>query len=202
MKQSIVTLDMEGVLTPEIWIAVAEKADIPELRRTTRDEPDYNKLMRGRLALLNEHGLKLSDIQAVIAELRPLPGAKEFLDELRSLVQVIILSDTFEQFATPLLRQLGWPTLLCHRLVVEDDRVADYALRVPEQKQKAVAALKLLNYHVISAGDSFNDTNMLSEADVGFLFRAPLNVKQEFPQFQAVDAYEDLMHLIRDTMGG
>jgi phosphoserine/homoserine phosphotransferase len=191
---------MEGVLTPEIWIAVADKTGIPDLRRTTRDEPDYDKLMRGRLGLLDQHGLKLSEIQAVIGELQPLPGGKEFLDELRSLVQVIILSDTFEQFASPLLRQLGWPTLLCHRLVVKDDRVVDYALRVPEQKQKAVAALKLLNYHVISAGDSFNDIRMLSEADVGFLFRAPLNVKQESPQFQSVDAYEDLMHLIRDAI--
>ena len=202
MKQSIVTLDLEGVLTPEIWIAVAEKTGVPELSRTTRDEPDYNKLMRGRLALLEEHGLKLSDIQQVIGTLRPLPGSKEFLDELRASVQVIVLSDTFEQFASPLLRQLGWPTLLCHRLVVENDRVVDYALRVPEQKQKAVAALKLLNYYVISAGDSFNDTNMLTEADVGFLFRAPLAVKQEFPQFQSVDTYEALLQLIRNAMEG
>jgi phosphoserine/homoserine phosphotransferase len=200
VKQSIVTLDLEGVLTPEIWIAVAEKTGIPELRRTTRDEPDYDQLMRGRLALLEQHGLKLSDIQQVIGTLCPLAGGKEFLDELRSAVQVIILSDTFEQFASPLLRQLGWPTLLCHRLVVENDRVVDYALRVPEQKQKAVAALKLLNYHVISAGDSFNDTNMLTEADVGFLFRAPPTVKQEFPQFQSVDTYEALMQLIRNAM--
>ena len=161
VKQSIVTLDMEGVLTPEIWIAVAEKTGIKELRRTTRDEPDYDVLMRGRLKILDQHGLKLSDIQQVIGTLRPLDGAKEFLDELRSLVQVIILSDTFEQFATPLLRQLGWPTLLCHRLVVEKDRIVDYKLRVPEQKQKAVAAFKLLNYYVISGGDSFNDTAML-----------------------------------------
>ncbi len=201
VKQSIVTLDMEGVLTPEIWIAVAEKTGIKELRRTTRDEPDYDKLMRGRLKILDQHGLKLSDIQQVIGTLRPLEGAKEFLDELRSLVQVIILSDTFEQFATPLLRQLGWPTLLCHRLVVENDRIVDYKLRVPEQKQKAVAAFKLLNYHVISGGDSFNDTAMLSEAHVGFLFRAPENVKRQFPQFKAVEAYADLMRLIKEAMG-
>ncbi len=200
VKQSIVTLDMEGVLTPEIWIAVAEKTGIPELRRTTRDEPDYDKLMRGRLKILDQHGLKLSDIQSVIGSLRPLAGGKEFLDELRSLVQVIILSDTFEQFAAPLLRQLGWPTLLCHRLVVENDRIVDYQLRVPEQKQKAVAALKLLNYHVISAGDSFNDTAMLVEANVGFLFRAPANVQRQFPQFKAVEAYSDLMQLIRTAM--
>ena len=167
MKQSIVTLDMEGVLTPEIWIAVSEKTGIPELRRTTRDEPDYDKLMRGRLAILDQHGLKLSDIQGVIGTLRPLPGAKEFLDELRSLVQVVILSDTFEQFAAPLLRQLDWPTLLCHRLVVENDRIVDYQLRIREQKREAVAAFKRMNYHVIAGGDSFNDTAMLGEAHAG-----------------------------------
>jgi len=200
VKQSIVTLDMEGVLTPEIWIAVAEKTGIPELRRTTRDEPDYDKLMRGRLAILDKHGLKLSDIQNVIGSLRPLPGAKEFLDELRSLVQVVILSDTFEQFAAPLLRQLGWPVLLCHRLVVENDRVVNYQLRIREQKREAVSAFKRMNYHVISAGDSFNDTAMLSEANVGFLFRAPDNVKKRFPQFKAVEAYLDLMKLIKGAM--
>lgn len=191
---------MEGVLTPEIWIAVAEKTGIKELRRTTRDEPDYDKLMLGRLQILDQHGLKLSDIQHVIGTLEPLEGAKAFLDELRSLVQTIILSDTFEQFASPLIRQLGWPTLLCHRLVVENDRIVDYKLRVSEQKQKAVAAFKLLNYHVISAGDSFNDTAMLKEANVGFLFRSPDNVKQQFPQFQAVEAYADLLKLIKAAM--
>jgi len=191
---------MEGVLTPEIWIAVAEKTQIPELRRTTRDEPDYDKLMRGRLALLDRHGLKLSDIQNVIGTLRPLDGAKEFLDELRPLVQVVILSDTFEQFATPLLRQLGWPTLLCHRLIVEYDRIVNYRLRVPDQKKKAVAAFKSLNYHVISAGDSFNDTAMLSEADVGFLIHAPENVKEQFPQFKAVESHADLLKLIKGAM--
>jgi len=187
---------MEGVLTPEIWIAVAERTEIKELRRTTRDEPDYDKLMRGRLKILDQHGLKLSDIQQVIGALEPLPGAKEFLAGLRAQVQVIILSDTFEQFASPLLRQMGWPTLLCHRLVVENDRIVDYKLRVPEQKQRAVAAFKLLNYYVISAGDSFNDTAMLTEAHVGFLFRAPENVKKQFPQFKAVEEYSDLMELI------
>lgn len=201
VKQAIVTLDMEGVLTPEIWIAVAEKTGIPELRRTTRDEPDYDRLMRGRIALLDQHGLKLSDIQHVISTLAPLPGAREFLDALRAQVQVIILSDTFEQFATPLLRQLGWPTLLCHRLVVEQDRIVNYQLRVEEQKQRAVAAFKLLNYRVIAAGDSFNDTAMLTEAHVGILFRAPDNVKQQFPQFQAVDTYADLMRLLQEAMG-
>jgi phosphoserine/homoserine phosphotransferase len=201
VKQSIVTLDMEGVLTPEIWIAVAEKTGIPELRRTTRDEPDYDKLMRGRLAILDQRGLKLSDIQNVIGTLQPLPGGREFLDELRSLVQVIILSDTFEQFAVPLLRQLNWPTLLCHRLVVENDRIVDYHLRIREQKREAAAAFKRMNYHVISAGDSFNDTAMLVEAHEGILFRAPDSVKQQFPEFPAVETYADLMKLIKKAMG-
>jgi phosphoserine/homoserine phosphotransferase len=200
VKQSIVTLDMEGVLTPEIWIAVAEKSGIPELRRTTRDEPDYDKLMRGRLAILDRHGLKLSDIQSVIGSLPLLEGAKEFLDELRSHAQVIILSDTFEQFAAPLLRQLAWPTLLCHRLAVENDRIVDYRLRVTEQKQKTVAALKLLNYHVIAAGDAFNDIAMLSEAHAGFLFRAPDNVKQQFPKFPAHETYDALRNAIDSAM--
>jgi phosphoserine/homoserine phosphotransferase len=191
---------MEGVLTPEIWIAVAEKTKIPELRRTTRDEPDYDKLMRGRLALLDQHGLKLSDIQNVISTLLPLDGAKAFLDELRSLAPVIILSDTFEQFAAPLLRQLGWPTLLCHRLMVENDRIVNYQLRLPDQKKKAVAAFKSLNYHVISAGDSFNDTAMLSEANAGFLIHAPENVKRQFPQFQAVESHSDLLKLIKQAL--
>jgi phosphoserine/homoserine phosphotransferase len=200
VKQTIVTLDMEGVLTPEIWIAVAEKTGIAELRRTTRDEPDYDKLMRRRLAILDEHGLKLPDIQRVIGTLQPLPGAREFLDELRRLVQVIILSDTFEQFAAPLLERLGRPTLLCHRLVVEADRIVDYKLRIPEQKQRAVAAFKLLNYHVIAAGDSYNDTAMLIEAHAGFLFRAPENVKQQFSRFRAVEEYADLLGLIKNEM--
>ncbi len=188
---------MEGVLTPEIWIAVAEKTGIAELRLTTRDVPDYDILMRGRLGLLETHRLKLSDIEAVIATLRPLDGALAFLDTLRSLMQVIILSDTFEQFAQPLLRQLGWPTLLCHRLVVENDRIVDYRLRMREQKQGAVSALRGLNYRVIAAGDSYNDTAMLQAADVGFLFRAPPNVRAEFPQFHATDGYDELLELIR-----
>ena len=196
----MVTLDMEGVLTPEIWIAVAEKTGVRELRRTTRDEPDYDKLMRYRLNILDQHKLKLSDIQEVIGGLRPLEGGKEFLDELRSMVQVIILSDTFEQFATPLLRQLGWPTLFCNRLLVEHDRITGYQLRVPEQKMKSVTALKLLNYYVISAGDSYNDTAMLREADIGFLIHAPENVKRDFPQFKAVNNHADLMKLIKSAL--
>jgi len=189
---------MEGVLTPEIWIAVSEKTGIKELRLTTRDVPDYDVLMKGRLQILDRHGLKLSEIQLVISTLRPLDGALDFLRELRSLVQVIILSDTFEQFAQPLLRQLQWPTLLCHCLEVENDRIIGYRIRIPEQKQRAVAALKSLHYHVIAAGDSFNDTAMLAEASVGFLFRAPEAIKQQFPQFQPVETYPELLNLIVD----
>ena len=191
---------MEGVLTPEIWIAVAEKTRIPELRRTTRDEPDYDKLMRYRIEILDRHGIKLTDIQNVIGTLNPLPGGKEFLDDLRSFVQVIILSDTFEQFAQPLLQKLNWPTLFCHRLIVENNRIAGYQLRQPNQKQKSVAALKSLNYHVISAGDSYNDTAMLLEANVGFLIHAPENVKREFPQLRAVESHADLMKLIQGAL--
>jgi len=200
VKQSIVTLDLEGVLVPEIWIAVSEKTGIKELRLTTRDIPDYDALMKGRLNILDQHNLKLSDIQEVIGTLRPLPGAREFLDELRSFVQVIILSDTFEEFAKPLMRQLSWPTLLCHRLEVVDGRITNYKLRISEQKRQAVAALKTLNYHVIAAGDSFNDTAMLAEANVGFLFRAPENIKKQFPQFKALESYPDLLAAIKGTI--
>ena len=188
------------MLTPEIWIAVAEKTKIPELRRTTRDEPDYDKLMRYRIEILDRHGIKLSDIQNVIGTLPLLDGAKSFLDELRTLTQVVILSDTFEQFAQPLIRQLNWPTLLCHTLVVENDRIAGYKLRIADQKRKAVAAFKALNYHVISAGDSYNDTGMLLEANAGFLIHAPEKVKQEFPQLKAVDSHADLMKLIKAAL--
>jgi phosphoserine/homoserine phosphotransferase len=191
---------MEGVLTPEIWIAAAEKTKIPELRRTTRDEPDYDKLMRYRIEILDRHGIKLSQIQEVIETLKPLPGAREFLDDLRSFVQVIILSDTFEQFAQPLLKKLNWPTLFCHRLLVTDDRITGYELRQSNQKQKSVVALKSLNYHVISAGDSYNDTAMLAEANVGFLIHAPEKVKQEFPQFPAVDSHAELLKLIKGAL--
>jgi len=202
VKQSIVALDMEGVLTPEIWIAVAEKTGIEGLRLTTRDIPDYDVLMRGRLDLIAKHGLKLSDLQAVIATLRPLHGAVEFLRDLRSFTQVVILSDTFEQFAQPLLKQLEWPTLLCHRLVVENDRIVDYALRIRDQKKAAVVALRSLNYFVIAGGDSYNDTAMLLEADAGFLFCAPENVRRAFPQFRAVETYSELSVLIRQAAPG
>jgi len=197
VKQSVVTLDLEGVLVPEIWIAVAEKTGIPELRLTTRDIPDYDVLMRGRLKILGERGLTLSMIQEVIATLSPLDGAREFLDQLRRLTQVIILSDTFEEFASPLMRQLGWPTIFCHRLVVESNRLTDYRLRMPDQKRKAVAAFKELNYHVVAAGDSFNDTTMLAEAHVGFLFHAPDSIKTQFPQFKALETYEELLSSIQ-----
>ena len=192
VKQSIVTLDMEGVLTPEIWIAVAERTGLPELRRTTRDEPDYDKLMRGRLAILDREGITLSKIQEVIGGLAPLPGAVEFLDDLRARVQVLILSDTFEQFAQPLIRQLKWPSLWCHRLVVENDRITNYQLRLPDQKRASVAALQGLNYQVIAAGDSFNDTAMLAQADHGFLLHAPENIVKQFPQFPAFNDYAAL----------
>jgi len=200
VKQALVTLDMEGVLTPEIWIAVAEKTGIAELRRTTRDEPDYDKLMQGRLAILDQHGLKLSDIQKVIGTLELLPGARAFMDALRSQVQVLILSDTFEQFAAPFMRQLGMPTLLCHTLIVENDKIVNYKLRLPDQKREAVAAFKKLNYRVIAAGDSFNDTSMLKEADAGFLFHAPDNIKAQFPEFKAVDEFDDLLALINKAI--
>ena len=201
-KQGIVTLDLEGVLVPEIWIAFARKTGIEKLKRTTRDVPDYDELMQRRLELLSANGLTLSAIQEVIGTLSPLEGARDFLDELRSFTQVIILSDTFEEFAKPLMRQLGWPTIFCHRLEVEEDRIVSYRLRQPNQKQKAVAAFHSLNYRVIAAGDSFNDTTMLQEADAGFLFRAPENVKAQFPQFPAVVDYADLLQRIRAAING
>lgn len=196
-RQTIVTLDVEGVLVPEIWIAVADRAGVDGLRLTTRDEPDYDVLMRHRLDLLAEHGLTMSLIEEVIAELEPLDGARGFLDDLRSETQVILLSDTFEQFARPLMRQLGWPTVFCHRLVVDEDRIVDYRLRQPNQKQRSVEALHSLDYCVIAAGDSYNDTTMLGEADAGYLFHAPPNVIAEFPQFPALDTYDDLLTAIR-----
>ncbi len=194
--QTIVTLDLEGVLIPEIWIAVAERTGIDGLLRTTRDEPDYDVLMRYRLNLLAEHGLTMSLIEDVIAGLVPLPGADDFLAKLRARTQLIILSDTFEQFARPFMRQLDWPTVFCHRLVVADDRIVDYRLRQPDQKRKSVQAFHGLNYRVVAAGDSYNDTTMLGEADAGFLFHAPANIIVEFPQFPALDSYDELLNAI------
>jgi phosphoserine/homoserine phosphotransferase len=199
-QQTIVTLDLEGVLVPEIWIAVADRTGIEALRRTTRDEPDYDVLMRYRLAVLDEHGLTMSLVEDVIAGLSPLPGATDFLDVLRGRTQVIILSDTFEQFAAPLMRQLGMPTVFCHRLVVADDRIVDYRLRQQDQKRRAVEALRGLNYRVVAAGDSYNDTSMLGAADAGFLFRSPPNVRAEFPRFPAVDEYGELLPLLTDAL--
>jgi phosphoserine/homoserine phosphotransferase len=195
-QQHLVTLDLEGVLVPEIWIAVAERTGIPELRRTTRDEPDYDLLMRGRLALLERHGLTMTTMRDVIAGLAPIEGAAAFLDELRSITQVVILSDTFEQFGAPLMRQLGMPTLMCHRLIVEDDRITGYALRMKDQKRRAVTAFRDLNYRVVSAGDSYNDAAMLAAADAGFWFHAPETIRQEFPQFPACDTYGELLAMI------
>jgi phosphoserine/homoserine phosphotransferase len=199
-QQTIVTLDLEGVLVPEIWIAVAERTGIPELRRTTRDEPDYDVLMKGRLALLEQHGLTMSLIADVIGGLAPMEGAKDFLDALRARTQVVILSDTFEQFGAPLMRQLGMPTILCHQLVVRDDRIVDYALRMPNQKQHAVEALRSLNYRVIASGDSYNDSTMLAAANAGFWFHAPDSITAQFPQFPATHSYDELFAAITGAL--
>lgn len=189
----IVCLDLEGVLVPEIWINVAETTGIEALRITTRDEPDYDKLMRYRIDILAQHGLRLRDIQAVIGRMGPLDGAREFLAWLRGEHQVIILSDTFYEFAAPLMAQLGHPTLFCNSLVIDaEDRVRGYQLRLRDGKRKAVMALKLLNFDVVAAGDSYNDTTMLAEADAGILFRPPDNVAREFPQFPVTRTYQEL----------
>lgn len=195
-QQGIVALDLEGVLVPEIWIAVAERTGIEALKRTTRDEADYNVLMRGRLAILAEHGLTMSTITDVISTLSPIDGAVEFLDELRRRTQVVILSDTFEQFGAPLMVHLGMPTLLCHRLIVADDRIVDYRLRMQDQKRHAVTALKSLNYRVVAAGDSYNDAAMLATADAGFWFHSPDSITAQFPQFPATDSYDELLTML------
>lgn len=189
----IACLDLEGVLVPEIWIGFAEKTGIDELRATTRDIPDYDVLMTQRLRLLDEHKLGLDDIQEVIASMAPLPGARHFLDWLRERFQVVILSDTFYEFSLPLMAQLGYPTLFCHRLEADDEgRIVDYNIRLKDHKRQSVIAFHELNYRVIAAGDSYNDTTMLGEADVGILFKAPDNVIEEFPQFPSVAEYDDL----------
>jgi phosphoserine/homoserine phosphotransferase len=193
-EQSMVVLDMEGVLVPEIWIAVAERTGVDALRRTTRDEPDYDALMRYRLDLLAEHGLTMSLIADVIAGLDPLPGAHGFLDELRSKRPVVILSDTFEQFAAALAPKLGHPVILCHRLDVDPSgQITGYRLRMPDQKRSAVEAFRSLGYRVLAAGDSYNDTSMLLAADAGYLFHAPPNVVAEFPQLEAVEDFDALL---------
>ena len=189
----IACLDLEGVLVPEIWINFAKKTGIDALKATTRDIPDYDVLMKQRLRILNEHGLGLNEIQEVIADMGPMEGALEFVDWLRERFQVVILSDTFYEFAQPLMRQLRWPTLMCHRLEVADDgKIVDYKLRQKDPKRQAVKAFHSLNYRCIAAGDSYNDTTMLGEAEAGILFKAPKNVIEEFPQFPAVNTYEEL----------
>ncbi len=199
-QQTIVTLDLEGVLVPEIWIAVAERTGIAELRRTTRDEPDYDVLMKGRLAILAEHGLTMSLIADVIAGLEPMEGARDFLDALRARTQVIILSDTFEQFAAPLMRHLGMPTIFCHQLIVENDRIVDYRLRQADQKRHAVEAFRALNYRVVAAGDSFNDSAMLGAAHAGFWFHAPDSIAAQFPQFPPTHTYDELFAAITEAL--
>ena len=196
----VACLDLEGVLVPEIWIAFAEKTGIEKLRLTTRDIPDYNELMQGRLDILKENNLLLSDIQEVINDISPLPGAKDFLDWLKSEFQVIILSDTFNQFAAPLMEQLDYPTLFCHDLIIDESgRINDFHLRIPDAKTKAVMAIQGLNLKVIAAGDSYNDTGMLKQADAGILFRAPNNVIQEFPQFPVTLDYDGFKKLFIET---
>jgi phosphoserine/homoserine phosphotransferase len=189
----VACLDLEGVLVPEIWINVARKTGIRALERTTRDEPDYDKLMRGRIAILDEHGLKLRDIEQVIGAMDVLEGAPAFLDWLRERVSVVILSDTFDQFSKPLMRKLGWPTLFCNTLEIDGSgRIAGYRLRQQDGKRRAASALRSLGFHVIATGDSYNDTTMLAEADAGILFRPPENVAREFPQFPVTRTYEEL----------
>jgi phosphoserine/homoserine phosphotransferase len=199
---AVACLDLEGVLVPEVWIQVAERTGIPELRRTTRDEPDYDALMRWRLAILDDRGVRLPDIQAAIAAMGPLPGAREFLDWLREQMPVVLLSDTFQQFAAPLLAQLGWPTLFCHRLeVAPDGRITGYRMRIAEQKRETVRALRGLRFRTIAAGDSYNDVAMLAEADAGILFRPPPNVIAEFPQFPVAHTYVELREEIEKAGG-
>ena len=200
-RQWIVTLDLEGVLVPEIWIAVAERTGVEALSRTTRDEPDYDVLMRDRIRLLDEHGLTMSAISEVISGLTPLEGAADFLARLRSIHQVIILSDTFEQFARPLMTQLAHPTIMCHRLVVQDDRVTDYQLRQQDQKRRAVEAFRSIGFSIVAAGDSYNDLSMLRAADHGMLFRAPERVRIDNADLNALDEYDDLLDAIIGLTG-
>jgi len=199
----VACLDLEGVLVPEIWIGVSERTGIEELRLTTRDVPDYDELMTRRLRILEEHGLGMPDIQAVIGGMEPLPGAAAFLEALRERMQVVILSDTFYQFAAPLMRQLGWPTLFCHDLEVDaGGRVVAYHLRQKDPKRKAVRALRDLNFQTLAAGDSYNDTTMLAEADAGVLFRPPDNVIREFPQYPVTRTYEELAEAFDEAAAG
>ena len=198
---NIVCLDMEGVLVPEIWIAFAQASGIPELKRTTRDEPDYDKLMQWRLGILKEHSLGLKEIQEVIATIDPLPGAKEFLDELRSLTQVVILSDTFEQFAKPLMKKLGWPTLMCNTLeVAPDGEITGYQMRCPKSKLTTVKALQSIGYETIAAGDSFNDLGMIQASKAGFLFKSTEAIKADHPELPAYEEFGDLLAAIEAAL--
>ena len=197
----ITCLDMEGVLVPEIWIAFAEASGIPELKRTTRDEPDYNKLMRWRLDILRQHGLGLKEIQAVIEKIEPMDGAREFLDALRAEGQVLILSDTFTQFAQPLMRKLGWPTLMCNTLVVSDSgEITDFKMRIADSKYSTVRALQSIGYDTIAAGDSYNDLKMIQASRAGFLFRSTEKIRADHPELPAYEEYSDLLNAIRGAM--
>ncbi len=198
---NIVCLDLEGVLVPEIWIAFAEESGIPELRRTTRDEPDYDKLMKYRIDILKEHGLKLRDVQNTIAKIDPMPGAKEFLDELRATTQVIILSDTFTQFAAPLMKKLGWPTIFCNTLEIDDeDNIVGYRMRIEQSKLTTVKALQSIGYETIASGDSFNDLGMILNSKAGFLFKSTDQIKADYPQLPAYETYEDLLAAIKKEL--
>ena len=198
---NMVCLDLEGVLVPEIWIAFSEESGIPELRRTTRDEPDYDKLMRWRLGILKEHGLRLSDVQNVIAKVDPLPGAKEFLDSLREVTQVVILSDTFEEFAKPLMKKLGWPTILCNNLVIsEDGFISDFKMRCKDTKLTTVRAFQSIGYDTIASGDSYNDLDMILAGKAGFLFRSTEKIKNDYPQLLAFETYDELLSAIRAAL--
>ena len=195
---NIVCLDLEGVLVPEIWIAFSQASGIPELKRTTRDEPDYDKLMKWRLGILREHGLGLKDIQDTIATIDPMPGAQEFLDTLRSETQALILSDTFTQFASPLMKKLGWPTIFCNELEVgEDGMITDYRIRVEKSKLTTVRALQSIGFETIAAGDSFNDLGMIQASKAGILFRSTEQIKKDHPELPACESYDDLLSLIR-----
>ena len=192
---------MEGVIYPEIWIAFSEESGIPELRRTTRDEPDYDKLMKWRMGILREHGLKLKDVQNTIAKIRPLPGAKEFLDELRSITQVIILSDTFSQFAQPLMEQLGWPTTVCKELVIDDEGyIADIKMRCDHSKLTTVRGLQAIGYDTIAAGDSYNDLEMIEASKAGFLFRSTEQIKKDYPQYPAFEEFDEFLDAIKAAL--
>lgn len=194
-------MDLEGVLVPEIWIAFAEASGIPELKRTTRDEPDYDKLMRWRIGILKEHGLGLKEIQKTIATIRPLPGAKEFLDELRSLTQVIIISDTFTQFATPLMEKLGWPTIFCNSLeVAENGEITGFRMRIENSKLTTVKALQSIGYETIASGDSYNDLGMIRASKAGFLFKSTEKIKADHPELPAFDSYDELMAAIKAVL--